>query len=254
MRTRSLLIWAAAVGAFVLIGVAVAERYQTYQTRLDAANKAAEAERNFGLALDMANKFLDQVLTSFNGGVITAKGGKDLIKTSEDMVREVQAQSPSTTALRVKLLLTKSDLLLGVGDDQRALATAQLAQRLAGELVAVDADVPEWQKLVFESAYQIGDAAPGMALEQFRQAQTVAARWALKLPQADDWQARLAFIDDKVGETLQSQGDYSAAPPTVQRLPRYFPRALGQNAQQTPVEAQSRRHARKNRCGAGRQA
>jgi tetratricopeptide (TPR) repeat protein len=206
-------------------GMLYKKRLEQQATAAKADANAAMADANLALALNSANQFLKNVLTSLNAGNILVAGAKELSKTVDNIINDEDAAvnktgkvelTPRTKALRVELLLTDSDISVSSGDINRAVQLANDAQATARQLAAADPINADWQILLYESDFRIGDGAAEQgdwktALQRYGSAQAVVQK-LVAMPSSDpDVQLKLAFVDNKVGEALQAQGKLSDA-------------------------------------------
>ena len=121
MRRAMIVVGAAAVVLVLAFGGVAsyqwfeAERHRTAaaemkieQQKQAMEQQAALASRNFQLAVNSAQKLLDQVGDSLNHGDITAKGAKDMLNVASEIVEQVHnvESTPETIALLVKLAWT----------------------------------------------------------------------------------------------------------------------------------------------------
>jgi tetratricopeptide (TPR) repeat protein/energy-coupling factor transporter ATP-binding protein EcfA2 len=216
-----------AIGALAIVVAmfVLGEGGMLYKKRLEQQATAAKADANLALALNSANQFLKNVLASLNAGNILVAGAKELSKTVAKIINDEDDTvnktgnvelTPRTKALRVELLLTDSDISVSSGDITRAVQFAKDAQAAAQQLAAADPVNADWQILLYESDFRIGDGAAEQgdwktALQRYGSAQAIVQK-LVAMPSNDPAvQLKLAFVDNKVGETLQAQGNLSDA-------------------------------------------
>lgn len=225
-------VWGGAVMAVLcmLLG------YQGYLMYLGYKEREIYDQANFHLAVNSAQKVVDQVHRSLDSGAISVKGAKELLDTEMEIVNQVRAirQTPQTAELLVKLWLTVADTHTALGDLEKAYVIAASARQLAEPLLASDPDNQKVLQLIFSSSWRMGDALadrgndPAMleqALQEFRSAMTLAQRLAAMAPESGARKRDVVFIQQKLGDIRQQQGnwesaiaEYQAALTTIQKL------------------------------------
>ncbi len=206
--------FAASVGVIVTIYLG----YTFYEQRQYSLAQAHVAEENFKLALTSAQQLSTQILSSLNKGTISITGAWELLNTADEIGRQVSTASrtPETTAMRVNLSLTGSDIYVLLGNVPQALGLAQSAKAAAQQFAAKDPNGIFWQQLVYEGGFRIADIIGDQgnhdaALTEYLEDQAIVQQIVARAPENPKLQLDLAFISNKVGETLQVKRDYVGA-------------------------------------------
>jgi tetratricopeptide (TPR) repeat protein len=229
LARKRAVVWGGAVAAVLCVLLA----YQTYfiylrykeQDIYDQAKRQFEtqtAERNFQLAVNSAQKVVDQISKSLDYGAISVKGAKDLLDTEMEIVSQVTAtqQTPQTAELLVKLWLTVADIHSALGDLQKAYDVAETAKQLAEPLLASDANNQKVLQLVYSSSWRMGDALAdrgndpdvvARALREFRAAMALAQRLAAMTPDSSVRKREVMFMHHKLGDIRQQQDNWDGA-------------------------------------------
>ena len=176
-----------------------------------ATEQQNAAEQNFTVALDSTRKLLVRIQDYLNSGAVTTTVANGLLTTLKDNLRELEniKQTPATIEGRALLWTGFSDLYVTTKDTAKALQLAEDAKALAEQLVAKDPTNDVWQKLVYSSAFRIGDSVgdDGRAMREYQTALKVAQHLAAKDPTRDDRLQNVGFVINKIGDVLKGRGD-----------------------------------------------
>ncbi len=215
-KRRDFVLRRAALAAFALL--AVAALGLGYRAR----QQGQYATESFGLVVNSAQKFLDQILISYNAGTISAKGAEDLAKTAESVTALVRSLNPApdSKALLVKLLDVEHDLAMVLGNINDAAKFAADAKRNSLELVKGDRASPRWLQLLYASTTRVGDALAAnrsspdkinVAFQEYQSALATAKQLAALEPDNSDRQLNIGQVHVKLGDILYLQKKYQAA-------------------------------------------
>lgn len=203
------LLIAASVGGFFLFG-----EYRTARAERDRANKLATTAFS---SIDVVAK---QIRRGLNDGFVTADVAKGLLSQISGTLPDVKLGEtpPELIQTKANVLLDVSDLFSNVGDRAKAKEQAEIALGLANALLSLDPQRPAWKKLIFSSAYRVGEAMLQMrqgtveeAVAYYDKAIAVAEELLALEPQRLERLVDLAFIRNKLGEAMQIKRDYVAA-------------------------------------------
>lgn len=155
----------------------------------------------------LANQITDYQDIGAISSVLAQEFLETLSSTSTELLKV--AQTPEAKKVGLTFQLDYCDAWYKLGNYEKALDIAKDANQLANDLAASDPTKAEWQWLIYESLFRIGDALDGQrkpdeALHTFHQAQEIAERLTARDPQAG--MPKLIFIDNKIAETLHEQG------------------------------------------------
>ena len=175
--------------------------------------KASEQARRTS---ELFKNFADQILAVLNSGSISVNTANFIFKPVDEFFSETKDAklSPDGMDMKAQLLTTYSDVLVGRGQNARALELARQAKSLAEQLVAKDRSNAAWQYVLYSALFRIADAVAAQGetqanlqamLTDYRRAQTIAQTLSERNPDDGDRLYDLAFINNKVGETLQLQ-------------------------------------------------
>lgn len=202
------------VGAIVVSGlliVAVVLAFLSYR-------QAEIAKRSYLPALRQTRSVVEKISQDLPSGAVSVRAGKDLLATIDATINDLQdiRRSPQATEIGVNILLAYANSLSNLGDFEEASKKAQLADKFADELAALDPTKRAWQVLLFGSAFRLGDAEAQQgelsgASREYRRAQAIAQRLVAEDPTTTEWRYDLSFVDGKIGDIYQSQGDFSNA-------------------------------------------
>ena len=222
-RRRDALIRRSAFAAFALLALVVAGLgYAVRQQSLTASRQSRYASESFNLVVNSAQKFLDQILVSYNTGTISAQGAQDLAKTAESVAAQVRYLNPApeSKALLVKLLEVEHDLSMVLGDVNGASKYASDAKRYAQELVASDRTNPKWLQLLFASSTRVGDGLAAhrgdkdkvdAAFQEYEFALATAQQLATIEPDEGDRQLNIGQTHVKLGDIMYLKAKYREA-------------------------------------------
>jgi tetratricopeptide (TPR) repeat protein len=179
------------------------------------------AQQHSTLAMKVANDLVGQVLKSLNYGSVSVEAARDMLEP----VGAILDQAKDTTTLdyvelKIRLLLSYSDVVMTWGDNSLALERAKQAKTLAEQLEAQDRSNPTFQHFLYGSLFRIGDIVVDRGISKenleeglkiYQSAQRIAQRLFDEKPDDGERQFKLAFINDKVGEIRQLQGNFDEA-------------------------------------------
>ncbi|MEZ2333020.1 AAA family ATPase [Mesorhizobium sp. RCC_202] len=180
-----------------------------------------QARQNAMVALlQSLGKAARSVRDSLNRGDISVTGAKDVIAWSEAIMNEVPDGKQEVDSVKSDILSVNSDISVVIGDYYEAFNQANSANKLAMRLVNFYPQRNDWQLLSYNSLFRLADARLSikinpenisLSLADYRAAQTVAEKLVAATPEQGDRLFELAFIHNKIGETLQYQKDIKGA-------------------------------------------
>jgi tetratricopeptide (TPR) repeat protein len=234
-RKRLIVRSAIALGCLVVIGSQLAwlgyanyrQRVEKAETdrkieRLEKEQQTALAEKNYQIAVASAKRFVDQVGESLNYGTVSVKGAKDLLKTVENNLDQVEAvrRTPETAEAAVNLDLAMADIYSALGDLDRAHQTAKAAKELAEPFLKNDPDNRKFLLLAYGASWRMGDALADrgsdravllQALQEYQGAMALAERSAALAPDSGARKRDLMFVHQKIGDIRLQQGNWDGA-------------------------------------------
>jgi tetratricopeptide (TPR) repeat protein len=205
------LLIAATVGAYFLWN-----EYRVTSVERDRANQLATT------AFSSIETVARELRSGLTKGAVKAETARDMLGPIADRLLDINIDESPPRLIQTKavVLTDLSDLFSIVGDRGKAQEQAEKALDLSDQLLAIDPKNLVYKRLVFSSAYRVGEA---MLLQQ-TDAQTIAtalAHYDVALAQANDLLAAepdrvdrfvdLGFIRNKIGEAYQIKTDYPAA-------------------------------------------
>jgi hypothetical protein len=197
--------WAAAAVAAALlvalwVGFAARTMYLTAIAQSSASIKSSVA-------------ILNQVHASFDRGDITLRGARDLLRAAAKAVDALTGgqQSPETKALQVQFMLEQLDIEYSLGEMDQARKLGTDAEAAAQQLVISERDNSDWQNLLYQSTFRVGDLAANWmdALKEYQSARAIVAGLAAKSPESAGLQAEVLTMENKIGEALQWGGQWA---------------------------------------------
>ncbi|MGE0500717.1 MAG: hypothetical protein AB7I79_03550 [Rhizobiaceae bacterium] len=195
-------------------GLLAYAQYRQAQTRADVAAQTSE------LAVETIRGAIDAVRDAQNHSRISVSAERDLLAAIAEPTLSITGEAPELMSLAANMQIAFADALTGAGATSEALKRAENAAALADRLVAIDSSRKEWRRLVFSSAFRIGDAMLSTrpseqqkdeAIAQYQKAQAYAQGLAAEQPERADRQFDLAFAHNKIGEGRQIQNRYPAS-------------------------------------------
>ncbi len=122
--------------------------------------KDASVNQSFQLAVNSAQKVLEQVGESLNHGEITVNGAKHMREVASEIVEQVKnvKLSPETIRLLVKLAWTSHDINVTLKDLDEALKNAETARDLVEPFHRANPNDPQVLTSLYNSSWRIGDA------------------------------------------------------------------------------------------------
>lgn len=212
-RTRA----AVAVVSVMLVAALGAAGYAVVQRRAALA-RTAEAERNFGLALDAGNTVVSAVFDHMRSGGLRAATARELLDSAARTFGSLAAiaDTPALARRQVQLLSTMCDARRLLGDSGGALDAAQQGVALARRMLAARPDAPEWQRAVavgLEKAgtvlVQQGRIDEGLAA--FRESVETAQKLVDRAPDDADYLRTLGISRDGLAGVLRKRHDLAGA-------------------------------------------
>lgn len=183
------------------------------QQQYRAAREQREvAQQTTEIAVKTVGRTVDAVQQTQKDGSISIAASRALLAKIAEPLGTQDDPPPDVMALNADILVAFSDALKVAGDTPGALERARKAAEYAQALVEIDPERKDWQRLVFASAFRIGDAALSLgftpqnielALENYRRGETVVGLLAAAEPERADRHFDLAFMRNKVGEAMQ---------------------------------------------------
>lgn len=207
----AVLLIAAFAGGFFLFN-----QYRIAQAERDSANELATTAFS---SIEFVARELRRGLTD---GSVKAETAKDLLTQIVAKLPAVTINESPERLIQTKaiVLLDVSDLFSNVGDRAQAQKQAEEALKLGQDLLQVQPDSMTYKRIVFSSAYRVGeaklmqrtDAETIKAALQFYDISLAKAEELLKAePNRADRLVDVAFIRNKIGEAMQIKLDYPAA-------------------------------------------
>jgi tetratricopeptide (TPR) repeat protein len=229
--------WFAVPALVLLLLLAGGAGYEINKEKNIAEANSQRATEQANLATKLFSNLLGHVLNALNSGSISVMVANYIFKPVEDYFAQLKDAKLTTEVMEfnVQLLTTYSDVQVSLGQNENALNFARQAKVMAQQLVAKDGQNDTWQYLLYSALFRTADAviARGESaanlhegLVDYQRAQTIAQK--LRNSKADDGgrQYDLAFIDNKVGETLQLQYEMLNLPDKMAEAMTYFNAAL----------------------------
>jgi len=208
------------MGAVVLFGTIVGG-YFAYEQYHQAQARSEEARQISQLAVGTISRAIDAVQDKHSHSEITSKAKSDLLaEIAREPITVTVESPPEVMALAANFLVAFADALSSTGQLKEWQERAELAGTLAAQLVTVDPSRKEWQRLVYASAFRIGDALLSgrptkdeiaAAVDHYQKAVSVAAKLSTDEPERSDRLFDLAFAHNKVGEGLDRQRDHAGS-------------------------------------------
>ena len=136
----------------------------------------------------------------------------DQTKATVEALRANQVeQTADIRQLGTTLSLYISDTHQFLQQPAEALTIAENAEKETRQLLAKDPENPDLQVLAFESAYRIGDLDERRSESEYRTALDYVTRLNARFPGRRDYQRKLAFIANKIGDVYQTEKNWTAA-------------------------------------------
>lgn len=207
----AVLLIAAFIGSYLLF-----KEYRQTGLERDRANQLAST------AFDSIEVVAQQIRRGLTDGFVTASLAQSLLAQITTSLPDVSVAEtpPDLIQTKARLLLDVSDLFSNVGDRNKAKEQAEVALGLANDLVGLDPNRADWKRLVFASAYRIGEAMLQLnddaasiagALAYYDISLKVAEELRAAEPDRADRIVDVGFIRNKIGEAMQIKRDYPAA-------------------------------------------
>jgi tetratricopeptide (TPR) repeat protein len=214
-----------------------------FVTQYYAAKKSKdEAEARFGVALKLATDLTEKTERHRTDGDVKTAASRELLGIADEALGNLaeltsQPQHGQEVASRqVKLLLTVADSYTGLGNTGKALELVSTAKGLAQQLVALQSDNAEWNRLVYASSYRRGDALIANrdrhdeALAEYQFGREIVDRFARQPSDEINWPLQQVFIYGKIGDVHKEQKKpdmarqlYDLALPIAEKLVRADP-------------------------------
>jgi tetratricopeptide (TPR) repeat protein len=196
---KSNLLWRlAAIGAVIgAIGCAI------FFWNLD---RIAEKQRE--IAIKSVKGVIGQLKDQLENGAIPIQSAKKLLNISMDTERDIfsQESTPESTAQRIRLLLSFSDVHDVIGEGENALSVAKTAKELAEKLSKSNVANNDWRRLIYLSSFRIGDQLEKQGkLEEAKNEYLGALALAEELFRANSdiqYLRDTAFVKPKIGDVV----------------------------------------------------
>ena len=209
--------------SFVSAGVFI------YDAKVQLANAISEQAKATAALKDEQERqevellrvFTLSLKDAFENGKISLAAASDTFKPIADYLERHlnDPRTQSAVGINVQLLTIYSDIQTTIGQNEQALQLMRTAIGMAEDLVSRDGSNPDWQHLLFTVLFRAGDIVgsdqtpPHLqeAISYYRKAQVIAQKLSVSKPDDGGRQYDLAFIYNKVGETLQVQQNFPDA-------------------------------------------
>ena len=208
--------------ALVIIGMLGFTVFREAQLR-EADRRAAEekelkvkAEQSAAASIASVERIVRVLSRQTDNRTITITAAAELFKGAESILTaQDEQQLPEVSEAHARLLVQFSDVYLNAGDSRSARASAEHAEQLAGQLVKRDPGNESWQRLLYQSAFQIGDIAasddPKRTREKYDLALGIAQTLASNSPGSVDRQKDVTFMMNKEGDLDRMAGAWGSA-------------------------------------------
>lgn len=202
----------------------------------------SRAERNFEVAANITGSLFDPVSDQLNNGDVSLSAASATVTAAEGAIEKLkQAQQRRAIdmvpmphipgfdqkrseedslfkTVRTKLLLLVSDIYSYLGDINAAYEKAVEAENLAKQLTAVDGENAASQLLLYRASFRVadvlvdrrGDHNLAQGLDVYLSAHKIAEQLSKASPDDPARLYDLAFIENKIAETLDLQGKVEA--------------------------------------------
>ena len=224
-------------GGVVAVGALAALCGVIYLGVLSYRTSVETSARNYQLAVNSAQALLKQVGDSFGYGSISVKGARDLLKTADTIVEQVDvpwsiieigrlklnllpARTLEIAGLKISLLLRKYDLIYTLGDYDEAYSIGKRAKEVVETLPRSEQEDPQGVVLAYAISWRMADALADQGndpdtlargLEEFRRAEGLARKLVEMTPE-DGWRQRnIMFVLQKIGDISQMKEEYDDA-------------------------------------------
>ena len=204
---------AAAAAVFFLVAIAA-----VFEGLL-ARSKEREATVNYLLALDQAAGSVAMLHKGFIEGAINSRLMMDLVKSSQETISQLPADTDEVTAARVRLLLAITPDMVAIGDTGKAREFAQTATKIVDGLLAKDAERFNSRLLRAQSRMVLGDVTfwdgsdaddrqTRSSVGRDRRVQDVLPR---SKPDDNSINTYLVSSYDNLGDAVRALGDFAGA-------------------------------------------
>ncbi len=211
---------------------AAAQELRTREAELSAATSIGAVER----ILKVLSKQTSDRAIPIAAAAELFKGAESILSSGDE---QPDGKRPEVIGAHAKLLIQFSDVYLDAGDSRRALALAEQAEKLAGQLTGQDPGNDAWQSLVYKTAFRIGDIVVnydiGAAKVKYDLALKVAETFADKDPSNVDRQADVALVMNKEGDLDLMKGNWDSALSRYQKSLDIGKALKGGEPQQNPA-------------------
>jgi tetratricopeptide (TPR) repeat protein len=212
-RTR-----AAAIVTLALLAVVAGFAGLWLSQRGVARERQAEAEHNYGLALEGATKNIALVEREHDLGDVSTAVTQSLLNSSRETFSGLSgtSDSPAAALAQLRLFDALATSYLAIGNLDSALESARAESSLAAQLAEKQSGDNDWQHALAVGHERIGDVLREQrnlagALTEYRAELAIATRLVSNDPANADWQRNLSDAHAKVGAVLDEQGDSEGA-------------------------------------------
>ena len=213
-RRRNKFLKIAVPALATLLIISIAGVLTVYDEKKEAEENARRANEQTVYAARLSKTYADQFLNAVNTGLISGTAAKEIFKPVADQLAKNLGTEllPETVELNIQLLMTYSDIQTILGQYDDALKLARQAKSTAEKLAANDEKNETDQFLLFGALFRTADAVTPRGetadnlregLIDYQRAQIIARKLNEAKPDDGGRLYDLAFIDNKVGETLQ---------------------------------------------------
>jgi len=189
----------------------------------EANKQSSIAQTNFDTSMQMVTTMLGQVQEALDQGHISVAAAQAFLTSADQAYNKLQnpRQSPTILLSEVQLLVAFADTYSSLQDDAIALKYAQQAQNIANKLVKDDSGNPEYNRRLFVSDYNAGDAQSALsntadAMQSYQAALAVVQALANTDHTTYKWMQYEAFVMNKIGDVYIQQDGAAQALQTYQ--------------------------------------
>ncbi|GLS22113.1 hypothetical protein GCM10007874_51300 [Labrys miyagiensis] len=217
-RTRKLrAVLGGVCAALILVGGASVFIWTQYRRADAAATVAKKQAEAAGLAMSVA---INAISDSYQRGAVTTESAAAMLKSIQEAAEDLPELTPLGATQKLGLLLTISDALKSLGNNQKAYDIAQRVSLAAGGYVQAEPHEQKYQILLYSSLFRLADATTSLnyssdslkkVLPLYQQAQDIGRQLAVENPGDGKFADNVTFVTNKVGETLMLLGDLDGA-------------------------------------------
>ena len=145
-------------------------------------------------------------------GLLDTQGRTDEARENYRDILAIEPDWPAALHQYLWFLIEQGKREVSYGSLEQAMAQFRAAQKIAGKLVDLDEQNPEWQRDLSVSHNYVGDVliaqgdGPG-ALAAYEKGLTIRETLAQRDPTNTEWQRDLSVSHSKIGDVLKAQGD-----------------------------------------------